>query len=232
MINFKEVLRFLTKDSVDITIEEFLFLWVVRAHKEEKQVDKKEIMGQINLYYQKNIFYGKKEYASVEQNATGWNLMIDKLVKQGYLLDYRDNKKLIEPSKLIVTELFSDKIWFNKKEETWERLFEFINEKCGLFLQIEGVDKISFFYVNQRDPIINSFEGLKDYFWKKICKEGDNYCTEKFFADFESYLSFRNLDMKLSNFLINYHAGTLEKEIQIMVKKSEERGSSSSFTRL
>lgn len=221
MIDFKQVLRFCTKPTVKISIEEFLFLWVVRAHHDLSPVDKKEIISYINLYFSQNVFYGRDQFVGEEKKIMTWNVMIEKLVRQEYLTDSRTEKLNIDLKKFRVTELFSKQIWFYEKEEACNRLYDLIQDNCGPNFQIGDSTPISYFYVNQRDNTINSIETLNNYFWKNICKEGSSWETEEFFVLLEFYLKKNNLAMKVSNLLINYHEGTLKREIIQMRDKED-----------
>lgn len=225
MINYKHILRFLTKEGVGISIEEFLFLLCVRLHHEEPAADWPEVRNYIHTYYAQNKHYGKDILPQDQALATSWGKMIDKLVLQGYLVDYRKDKDIVSFTQLAVTETFTDKIWTNDREAVWKRLTEFVFENCGTAMMLPTGKQLGYFFVNQGDPIINNPEKLKDYFWCNICNYGTKFEIEQFFHDFEIYLQHNKLQMKISNFLINYHAGTLKSEIHMVKNKAAEVGS-------
>ncbi len=228
-MDFKQYLNFITKDSIRISIEEFLFLWLVKVQNEGSQKEKSEIIPLADLYFAQNNFYGRDYYPVEEKKAMSWNLMIEKLVKQGYLIDARQDKGKISLKKMIVTDRFKTEIWFTDKEETCKRLYDFIVDNCGTHFRVGNSNDISYFLFNQRDPTINSMISLNNYFWVNICKEGDGHCIEKFFALLEKYLSRNDLCMKVSNLLINYHEGTFVDEVERM---EETDTNTSKFRRL
>lgn len=222
MIDHKNLLRFLTKQGVGISVEEFLFLLCVRLHTEDVAGDFEETKSYIQKYYSQNTFYGPSDNSTA---GVSWSALIDKLVAQGFLTDFRKDKTLVSFTQLRVTELFMNKIWTNDKEAKWELLQNIIYDKCGTGMQLPNGKTLGYFFINQGDPVINTPEKLKDYFWVNICNNGSQFEIERFFHDLETYLEQNELQMKVSNFLINYHSGTLRKEIEQSREDKNKKGS-------
>lgn len=220
MIDVNQILRFLTKDSVSISIEEFLFLSVVRIYSIEEAKPDSLTLEYIKLYYAQNVFYGRDLYKNEESKFNDWNLLIEKLVKQEYLLDYRKNKTLFNINELEVTDKFSNLIWKNDKMEVWNGFVELVENSVGLSFTIEGTT-VSYFGISSVDKSskIKNHSDMVDYFWKNICKNGNVYEIEKFYHHVEYYMDkYRSLNKKVINFLLDYHEGTLKREIERMME--------------
>lgn len=226
MIDFKSLLQFLTKKKIEVSVEEFFFLSIVRLQNEENSYLDSEYLSLIKLYYTNNVFYGRDLYNPEEAKIQDWNLMIDKLVKQGYLVDYRKDKKNFNLKELQVTEEFRNFIWTDDREKWWDIFYDVVVDACGgeTNFEINGFP-IPYFSLSSGDKrdAIKSHEDFKQYFWINICKGGDIYETEKFFVHTDFYI--RNmkggyLGTKVINFLLDYHEGFLKKDIEKEMRKN------------
>lgn len=221
MLDVQNILRFLTKEDVKISIEEFLFLNLVRLYSTDDVVAEKVTGENIVKYYKNNRYYGETS----KDDLNGWKGMINNLVKRGFLVDYRKDKTSFALNELEVTEEFKNKIWKNSKEEVWDDFHSLITDKLGNTFYI-GDTPVNYFSIASSDKVggrIKSVPDMKDYFWKNICKQGDAFEIYKFFAHIEYYIEKNNgLHMKIVNFLLNYHEGTYKKEIEEMIKKDEQ----------
>lgn len=221
MIDPRLVVRFLNRTDIKLSFEEFLLLWTIKALGEESPANRKELEAEIQKYYSSNTSFLIDKTTSIKYD---WNAMIKNLTEKGFLRDFReDQNSAIDLKKFAISESFYEKAWNSDKEEVWERLQQFVYDNCGEGIKLEN-KTISYFFVNQSDPVINSPEKLKNYFWINICQEGSLHHIEKFFVYFAHYLRENELSMKISNFFINYHEGTLKKEIETSMNK-ETKGS-------
>ena len=219
MLDLKQIIRFLTKNKVKISIEEFLFLNVIRIASVEDAKPESETLELIKLYYEQNTFYGRDLYNKDEAKVVGWNLLIEKLTKQGFLTDYRKDKKQFNLSELEVTETFKSLIWKDDKMEVWNDFHSFIMEKVGPILMV-GDFSVSYFNISSADKYtsIKSGTDMIDYFWKNICRNGDLFAIERFFHHIEFWIDRNGLNEKIVNFLLNYHDGTRRKEIEYAIE--------------
>ena len=220
MLDLNNILRFLTKKGVNISIEEFLFLSIVRVvSNEDAQIEGNTTLKVIKLYYEKNTFYGRDLYKKEDSKINDWNVLIEKLVKQEFLLDYRKNKNEFNIEELQITENFKSLIFKDNKEEVWDDFYDIIVNNLGTTLYVKDTP-ISYFSISSSDKSsVKNVSELKDYFWKNICKGGDLYEIEKFFYHVEFTINHKKgIYMKVVNFLMNYHEGTLKKEIENDIK--------------
>lgn len=226
MIDHKNLLRFLTKEQVQISVEEFLFLYTVRFYTEKTVANWQELDLYIKTYYLQNTFYGQKEFPG-EKVKMNYNLMVEKLEKQGYLVDYRTNKSKLSFDKFKISPEFSDMIWTDRKDEEWQSLQDFIEAECGsLTFTLPNGTSIGYFAVNQKDYTINSMERLKNYYWDNICQGGNKFAIGEFRANLLAYIEYNDgLKWKMSNFFINYHEGTLKQEIESQRAKRDDDSS-------
>ena len=190
MIDLSNLLRILTKESVQVSVEEFVFLNIVRINTVEDSYDKNsDLLKYIDAYFTSNNFYGKGLYPEGEEKVVGWNLMIDKLVKQGYLLDYRKDKKLFYIKELIVTEKFSKEIWEDDKDKIWDEFHTVVLSKVGGSFDVDG-NSIQYFSISNADKVngMKNYAGMVNYFWNNICKNGDMFYIGRFFSHMEFFL--------------------------------------------
>lgn len=211
MINLNKVIDFLVNKS--LSIEEYFFLHNVREFTEDTQDEEKSKYRQnVKDYYQNNVFYGK-DILEVDIK-TDYNLMVEKLVKQEYLLDYRTDD-VLSFTKLKLTNKYKEMIYSNDKEGAWERLKDLLKEYDAEQLVVNGNGATRTVYSINDSSQYNTLEKIVNYFWSKICKAGNLHELEKFFYRTELYLQNKgSLEYKLINYLINYEQGSFDSEFK------------------
>ena len=215
MINHHHLMRFLTKEDIKLSVEEFLFLYNVRFHTEEThQVE--ELKDYIKLYYTQNQFYGRDLFPKEEAKSHDWNILINKLVKQGYLLDYRVDKTSLKIKEFEITPEFNDKIFSNDIEAYWNEVEDIITTKVGRKIII-GNNTLEIFRLTNN---FKSLEDMKKFLWNTICSGGNKYHLTEFIIHLEWFLDNRGLNVSFANFLVNYGKGTLKKDIEEDMKET------------
>jgi hypothetical protein len=233
MINYKHILRFLSKPSIKLSIEEYLFLLTVKFQDEEKiREDYQEIVLYAELYYEQNCFYGTEFFKGREVKFIHWNMLIDKLVQQEYLVDYRteeEKEKVVNNlwDKLEVTELFKNKIWSNEKDKCWEEVVNLVTTRVGSKLQLPNGSSQDYFSISNAD-FVKNLEQLKNYWWVEICNNGDNFSIHQFMDHLDYYIDVHGLQMKFVTFISNYVKGIFKTRI---IKEMEEAPENSQYKR-
>lgn len=221
MINHKHLLRFLTKKEISISVEEYLFLLTVRYKNEGFASDWEEVSQYANLYYNKNVFYGRDLYPKEEAKRMEWNILIDKLVKQNYLLDYRKEKDIIDWEFLKTTEEFNSKIWCNDKQQKWDEIVDLVYDRVGSGFVLPNGTHLNYFLVTKSD-VVDSYEKMIDYWWTEICLGGMIYSIEEFRHHLEKYIDKNStIPMKFITFLVNYKNGVIKKEILKFIEEHD-----------
>jgi hypothetical protein len=220
MIDHKNILRFLSKPEIKLSIEEYLFLITCRFENEEElRDDFKELRAYAELYYAQNVFYGQDFFDEKAVKRINWNLLIKKLILQGYLVDYRTeedikNIKNVSWKKLRVTESFKNKIWSTDKNGEWNEIVDLITERCGKRLEFPNGKSQDYFAISSAD-FVSNLEQLKEYWWFEITNSGAFPDIEKFRHHLEHYIDTNDgLNMKFVTFISNYTKGIFKTRIE------------------
>ena len=203
-------------NQTELQFEELMFLHII-YHGQENP-DDKDFIQNVKLYYERNQFYT----SNIKENLYKWNNLIEKLVNLEYLEDYRnENEKHLKFSKLRVSEKFID-LFFTKADkldiwemfmDIWSTYSDYIELEVSNKNGIKTKKKVSCIN-NLNTPVLtpdstgqfSTISGMIDYFWNKLCNNGNRASIKAVFDNTENYLKKQGANCKVSTFLRTYNS--------------------------